>query len=161
MNGTGALSKYNVWCCRLSQQLSSTNHLWFHQLWYFAYQYKRVSTVAMVWYSFSLVHTFSDRSQAHDHHWFNNVDPCHFILVSLGGSLMPCPFNQDITLGWRFLFPDSPTNAWFLTPDERAKAVQRIKVRLSNETKRTLILQLAQENQTGVENKRFKMEQYV
>lgn len=28
----------------------------------------------------------------------------------------------------RFLFPDSPTNAWFLTPDERAKAVQRIKV---------------------------------
>lgn len=30
----------------------------------------------------------------------------------------------------RFLFPDSPTNAWFLTPDERVKAVQRIKVRL-------------------------------
>jgi hypothetical protein len=28
-----------------------------------------------------------------------------------------------------FLFPDSPTNAWFLTPDERVKAVQRIKVR--------------------------------
>lgn len=43
-----------------------------------------------------------------------------------------------------FLFPDSPTNAWFLTPDERAKAVQRIK-----------------ENQTGVENKHFKPEQYV
>lgn len=28
----------------------------------------------------------------------------------------------------RFLFPDSPTNAWFLTMDERAKAVERIKV---------------------------------
>lgn len=42
-----------------------------------------------------------------------------------------------------FLFPDSPTNAWFLTPDERAKAVQRIK-----------------ENQTGVENKHFKPEQF-
>ena len=27
-----------------------------------------------------------------------------------------------------FLFPDSPTNAWFLTEDERAKAVRRIKV---------------------------------
>ncbi|KAH9057903.1 MFS general substrate transporter [Lactarius deliciosus] len=43
-----------------------------------------------------------------------------------------------------FLFPDSPTSAWFLTDDERAKAVQRI-----------------QENQTGVENKHFKMEQMV
>jgi len=42
-----------------------------------------------------------------------------------------------------FLFPDSPTNAWFLTPDERAKAVARIK-----------------DNQTGVENKHFKMEQF-
>ncbi|KAH9039519.1 major facilitator superfamily domain-containing protein [Lactarius pseudohatsudake] len=28
-----------------------------------------------------------------------------------------------------FLFPDSPTSAWFLTDDERAKAVQRIQVR--------------------------------
>jgi hypothetical protein len=43
-----------------------------------------------------------------------------------------------------FFFPDSPTTAWFLTMDERAKAVQRIK-----------------QNQTGVENKHFKMEQYV
>ncbi|KAI0743076.1 MFS general substrate transporter [Daedaleopsis nitida] len=42
-----------------------------------------------------------------------------------------------------FFFPDSPTNAWFLTPEERAKAVKRI-----------------QENQTGVENKHFKMEQF-
>ncbi|KAF8480338.1 MFS general substrate transporter [Russula ochroleuca] len=43
-----------------------------------------------------------------------------------------------------FLFPDSPTNAWFLTEDERAKAVRRIK-----------------ENQTGVENKHFKKEQMI
>ena len=28
----------------------------------------------------------------------------------------------------RFLFPDSPTNAWFLTPEERGKAVKRIQV---------------------------------
>ncbi|KAM5541010.1 hypothetical protein V8D89_005321 [Ganoderma adspersum] len=42
-----------------------------------------------------------------------------------------------------FLFPDSPTNAWFLTPEERGKAVKRI-----------------QENQTGVENKHFKLEQF-
>lgn len=43
-----------------------------------------------------------------------------------------------------FLFPDSPTNAWFLTPEERAKAVFRIK-----------------ENQTGVENKTFKKGQVI
>ncbi|KAI0305253.1 MFS general substrate transporter [Multifurca ochricompacta] len=42
------------------------------------------------------------------------------------------------------LFPDSPTTAWFLTMDERIKAVQRIK-----------------ENQTGVENKHFKKEQMI
>ncbi|KAJ3740442.1 MFS general substrate transporter [Lentinula detonsa] len=43
-----------------------------------------------------------------------------------------------------FFFPDSPTNAWFLTPNERALAVQRIK-----------------SNQTGVENKHFKKEQMI
>jgi len=43
-----------------------------------------------------------------------------------------------------FLFPDSPTNAWFLTPEEKVNAVQRIK-----------------ENQTGVENKHFKKEQMI
>ena len=43
-----------------------------------------------------------------------------------------------------FLFPDSPTNAWFLTPEERVKAVLRIR-----------------ENQTGVENKMFKKEQMI
>ncbi|KAF9529884.1 MFS general substrate transporter [Crepidotus variabilis] len=43
-----------------------------------------------------------------------------------------------------FLFPDSPTNAWFLTPAERRIAIRRIK-----------------ENQTGVENKSFKKEQMI
>ncbi|KAJ7859783.1 MFS general substrate transporter [Mycena olivaceomarginata] len=43
-----------------------------------------------------------------------------------------------------FLFPDSPTTAWFLSPHERAIAVLRIR-----------------ENQTGVENKHFKREQMV
>ena len=49
--------------------------------------------------------------------------------------------RPDVVLSSLF-FPDSPTNAWFLTPDERVKAIQRIK-----------------ENQTGVENKHFKKEQ--
>ncbi|KAL9710473.1 hypothetical protein Ac2012v2_006007 [Leucoagaricus gongylophorus] len=43
-----------------------------------------------------------------------------------------------------FLFPDSPTTAWFLTMDERAKAILRIR-----------------ENQTGVENKQFKKDQMI
>ncbi|KAF8214279.1 MFS general substrate transporter [Mycena galopus ATCC 62051] len=43
-----------------------------------------------------------------------------------------------------FLFPDSPTTAWFLTPEERVMAVLRIK-----------------KNQTGVENKQFKKEQFI
>ena len=43
-----------------------------------------------------------------------------------------------------FLFPDSPANAWFLTPEERVKAVLRIRG-----------------NQTGVENKTFKKEQMI
>jgi len=41
-----------------------------------------------------------------------------------------------------FFFPDSPTNAWFLTPEERVKVVVRIR-----------------DNQAGIENKTFKMEQ--
>ncbi|KAJ7127432.1 major facilitator superfamily domain-containing protein [Mycena crocata] len=44
---------------------------------------------------------------------------------------------------WLF-FPDSPTTAWFLTPQERAIAVMRLK-----------------ENQTGVENKSLKKEQMI
>ncbi|KAJ2912369.1 hypothetical protein MD484_g8049, partial [Candolleomyces efflorescens] len=41
-------------------------------------------------------------------------------------------------------FPDSPTTARFLTPEERVLTVQRIKV-----------------NQAGVENKRWKREQFI
>jgi ACS family allantoate permease-like MFS transporter len=44
---------------------------------------------------------------------------------------------------WLF-FPDSPTNAWFLTPAERLVAITRLRV-----------------NQTGVENKQFKPAQMV
>ncbi|KZV69757.1 MFS general substrate transporter [Peniophora sp. CONT] len=43
-----------------------------------------------------------------------------------------------------FLFPDSPTTAWFLTHEERILAVQRLRV-----------------NQTGVENKTFKRAQFI
>ncbi len=60
--------------------------------------------------------------------------------------------------GNRLFFPDSPTNAWFLTLDERAKAVERIKVSLSR-VFATFSLILSKDNQTGIENKNFKFEQ--
>ncbi|EJD04816.1 membrane transporter [Fomitiporia mediterranea MF3/22] len=44
---------------------------------------------------------------------------------------------------WLF-FPDSPATAWFLTPEERVIAVNRIKA-----------------NQAGIENKHFKKEQMI
>ncbi|KAI0957870.1 hypothetical protein AcW1_006123 [Taiwanofungus camphoratus] len=68
------------------------------------------------------------------------------------GSLLPWQWLMLITgiitfvvsiLFW-FLFPDSPATAWFLTPEERVIAVERIKV-----------------NQAGVENKHFKKEQLI
>ncbi|KAF8350493.1 major facilitator superfamily domain-containing protein [Amanita rubescens] len=43
-----------------------------------------------------------------------------------------------------FFFPDSPANAYFLTPEERVLAIRRIKV-----------------NQAGVENKHWKKAQFV
>ncbi|RPD66615.1 MFS general substrate transporter [Lentinus tigrinus ALCF2SS1-7] len=43
-----------------------------------------------------------------------------------------------------FFFPNSPANAWFLTAEERVIAIERIKV-----------------NQAGVENKHFKVAQFV
>ncbi|PPR00815.1 hypothetical protein CVT26_012456 [Gymnopilus dilepis] len=52
-------------------------------------------------------------------------------------------------LAFWFLFPDSPTNAWFLTLPERSIAVRRIKAGRDSE------------NQTGVENKHFKKEQMI
>ncbi|KAJ3546254.1 hypothetical protein NM688_g5536 [Phlebia brevispora] len=64
-------------------------------------------------------------------------EPWQWLMIITGGITL---FNAA---AFWFFFPDSPTNAWFLTPEERVKAVQRIKG-----------------NQTGVENKHFKMEQF-
>ncbi|KAI0337509.1 MFS general substrate transporter [Trametopsis cervina] len=66
-----------------------------------------------------------------------NFEPWQWLMIITG------TLTLITAVAYWFLFPDSPTNAWFLTPDERAKAVQRIK-----------------ENQTGVENKHFKIEQF-
>jgi len=66
------------------------------------------------------------------------MEPWQWLMIITGILTLIC------ALAYWFLFPDSPTNAWFLTMEERAKAVQRIK-----------------ENQTGVENKHFKKEQMI
>ena len=64
-----------------------------------------------------------NQCQVHDSHWYHNGDPGRILLVSRS-SLMVVVSDTSA----RFLFPDSPTSAWFLTPDERSKAIQRIKV---------------------------------
>ncbi|KAK0243317.1 major facilitator superfamily domain-containing protein [Armillaria nabsnona] len=68
----------------------------------------------------------------------NSLQAWQWLMIILGVLTM-----VTAIIFW-FLFPDSPTNAWFLTPEERSSAVQRIK-----------------ENQTGVENKHFKKEQMI
>ncbi|KAK0211108.1 major facilitator superfamily domain-containing protein [Desarmillaria ectypa] len=74
------------------------------------------------------------------------------VLHTRTGSFLPWQWLMIITglitlissvIFWLF-FPDSPTTARFLTPDERIKVVQRIKV-----------------NQTGIENKTWKRDQFI
>ncbi|KIM75958.1 hypothetical protein PILCRDRAFT_98819 [Piloderma croceum F 1598] len=67
-----------------------------------------------------------------------NFEPWQWLMIITGVLTL-----STATAYW-FLFPDSPTNAWFLTLEERVNAVLRIK-----------------ENQTGVENKHFKKEQVI
>ncbi|KAN0107667.1 major facilitator superfamily [Russula decolorans] len=66
------------------------------------------------------------------------IEPWQWLMIITG------TLTLLTAIAFFFLFPDSPTNARFLTEDERAKAIRRIK-----------------ENQTGVENKHFKKEQMI
>ena len=62
--------------------------------------------------------------EAHDRHGCTYTHHGDSLLVR---TIIDCPVSL-----WQlgsFLFPDSPTSAWFLTMDEKRKAVQRIKVR--------------------------------
>ncbi|KAI0261758.1 MFS general substrate transporter [Gloeopeniophorella convolvens] len=65
-------------------------------------------------------------------------EPWQWLMVITGG------ITVIVSVLFYFFLPDSPTNAWFLSADERVKALQRVK-----------------ENQTGVENKHFKKEQMI
>uniref|UniRef100_A0A8H7XZ67 MFS general substrate transporter n=1 Tax=Psilocybe cubensis TaxID=181762 RepID=A0A8H7XZ67_PSICU len=67
-----------------------------------------------------------------------SFEPWQWLMIITG-----CLTLLTATAFW-FLFPNSPTTAWFLTPAEKVIAVRRIK-----------------ENQTGVENKHFKKEQMI
>ncbi|KAI0261757.1 MFS general substrate transporter [Gloeopeniophorella convolvens] len=61
--------------------------------------------------------------------------PWQWLMVITGGTTV------IVSVLFYFFLPDSPTNAWFLSADERVKALQRVK--------------------TGVENKHFKKEQMI
>ncbi|TCD67482.1 hypothetical protein EIP91_012343 [Steccherinum ochraceum] len=67
----------------------------------------------------------------------SRFEPWQWLMVITGA------LTLFTAVAYWFFFPDSPTNAWFLTPEERALAVARIK-----------------DNQTGVENKHFKIDQF-
>jgi hypothetical protein len=79
--------------------------------------------------------------QARHYHGYLDYHHIRVILVCFTGGIYEC---IRLTVLHRFYFPDSPTNAHFLTPDERIMAVERIK-----------------SNQAGVENKMFKRDQCV
>lgn len=63
---------------------------------------------------------------AHDYYRSFDTYHCRFLLVCLHYA------SIEVMSQWkkinRFLFPDSPTNAWFLTKEERKIAVSRLKV---------------------------------
>ncbi|KAJ3966735.1 MFS general substrate transporter [Lentinula raphanica] len=108
--------------------MNGTDHTRLRGIRLFAYHEKQARTMAMV--------DLMGFSPAHD----------KSVLISESVRLMLITGLLTFVLAvcfW-FFFPDSPTNAWFLTPKERALAVQRIK-----------------SNQTGVENKHFKKEQMI
>ncbi|KAJ7615528.1 MFS general substrate transporter [Roridomyces roridus] len=81
--------------------------------------------IASGFISFGTLHITTDKFQ-----------PWQWLMIITGG------LTLITAVCFWFFFPDSPTTAWFLTPEERILAVMRIK-----------------ENRTGVENKRFKKEQ--
>ncbi|KAI9441001.1 MFS general substrate transporter [Lactarius indigo] len=64
------------------------------------------------------------------------LEPWQWFMIITG------TFTVAAAAVFSYLFPDSPTDAWFLTPSERVGAVKRLK-----------------ENQAGVENKLFKRDQ--
>ncbi|TRM59317.1 major facilitator superfamily domain-containing protein [Schizophyllum amplum] len=74
------------------------------------------------------------------------------LLHTSTGGFMPWQWLMIITglitfltsIAFWFLFPDSPTSAWFLTAEERVLVIERIKV-----------------NQAGVENKTWKKDQFI
>ncbi|KAG0146871.1 hypothetical protein CROQUDRAFT_700947 [Cronartium quercuum f. sp. fusiforme G11] len=86
-----------------------------------------ISVATSSFLSYGVLHIHTDK--LHPWQWF-------FIITAI--------VTLTVSLCLLLFFPDSPATAWFLTPEERVKAILRIKV-----------------NQTGVENKHFKPHQTV
>ncbi|KAF9029324.1 MFS general substrate transporter [Hymenopellis radicata] len=84
----------------------------------------------------SIVSSFISYGVLHIKH--SRLEPWQWFMIIIG----MITFVTGVIF-W-FAFPDSPTTAWFLTPEERIVAVKRIQV-----------------EQTGIENKHFKMYQFT
>jgi hypothetical protein len=85
--------------------------------------------------------TADSDTQADDHHGHAYVPDFRSLLVGFAWKFDVNPSTDAVV---RFIFPDSPLNAWFLTAEERIIAVSRLRV-----------------NQTGIENKHFKRDQFL
>ncbi|KAI0063439.1 MFS general substrate transporter [Artomyces pyxidatus] len=86
-----------------------------------------IAVIFLGFVSYGVIHTTT-----------HNVAPWQWLMIITG----IITFITSFTF-W-FFFPDSPTTAHFLTPEERVMAVRRIRV-----------------NQAGVENKHWKREQFI
>ncbi|KAF8188672.1 MFS general substrate transporter [Pholiota molesta] len=99
--------------------------------------YTRREQTLRVGYWSQIISGFISFGTLHIH--TKTFEPWQWLMI-ITGILTLCTAAAFLCL----FVPDSPTNAWFLTPTERSIAVRRIK-----------------ENQTGVENKHFKKEQLI
>ncbi|KAH9991566.1 major facilitator superfamily domain-containing protein [Russula vinacea] len=84
---------------------------------------------------------------AHTYHklepwqWYEQVQHITKALTSFRLMIITGTLTLITALSFFFLFPDSPTNAWFLTEGERAKSIRRIK-----KTKRELRTSTSKKN---------------
>ena len=127
MNGSGLSRSPFYSHCILNLGLSS-NNIWISKLFSSSYQTQRSPPLAMVRSQCCR----SWRSVLMDHWkglWLSQVLWHWLSLFAFGMTFLWIVKTADQSgTQLRFFFPDSPTSAWFLTPEERKIAIERIKV---------------------------------
>lgn len=83
MNGIGALNEMYNWHRCLSPRILAQIVAGFISFGVLHTHTKGFEPWQWSDFPYLLPPALSDRSQAHDHHWYDDSDPCHLILVSL------------------------------------------------------------------------------